>query len=189
MERLIDKNINTNTYWNREYDRRIIRGNFKIQRKLMNKVKTTLLEDKDVKTVLDVGCGVGIFVKELKLKKLKARGIDHSKSSIRYAKRAYGKENFAIANVSSVKLKENSVDAITSLEVLEHLDEPMEVLQKLIKAARYMVIVTVPNGNAIKSKEHIWSFTEKDFNDLGFETEMFNDNKRILAVYRKENML
>lgn len=185
MNRAQKENINTKQYWEKEYSRRITRGNFKINRGLIVKIRQNIQSDERIKTVLDIGCGVGTFVKDCLDKKYKARGIDISEQSIRFAKNLYGKDNFRIADITTLKLKQNSIDCITSLEVIEHMEEPVEIINKLIEAAKYKVIISVPMGNSIKSREHVWTFEPKDFEDLGFEVIIFN-SARMIAIYNKQ---
>ena len=72
------------------------------------------------------------------------------------------------------------------MQVLEHIEEPIDVIEKLKKACKKALIITVPNKNAIKSPEHIWEFEVKDFKDLGFRVSEFSNDKRLIAVYIKE---
>ena len=185
MKRIKKDNINSNGYWNKKYDRLKMRGNLVVQRRVWNEVNIALKDIGNAKTVLDIGCGMGTFVCELSQDKFKAKGIDHSETSVKFANRAYGNK-FKCIDITKSSLKENSVDAITCMQVLEHIEEPIDVIEKLKKACKKALIITVPNKNAIKSPEHIWEFEVKDFKDLGFRVSEFSNDKRLIAVYIKE---
>lgn len=177
----INENKNTKKYWNAIYDRQIMRGNFNVQRMLIKKVREAIV---DCKTVLDIGCGNGLFVNYCKQFGYKSKGIDHSDRIIKFCNIRYG-NNFIATDINTLKLKENSVDCITMLEVLEHLDNPVGIIEKAKKWCKKQLIVTVPNGDSIKSSEHVWTFIKADLEDLDFEVSTFNKDSRLLGVYNK----
>src|SRR4030043_332169 len=179
MKRKNNKTVDAKLYWNREIERNILRGNFRINRNVIVKVRQNIQTDERIKTILDVGCGVGFFIKDLLQYDYKAKGVDISESSIRWARNAYG-NNFMEGDISSLKLKKESIDCIACIETLQYTEEPLEIIEKLKNAAKYKVIIVIPNGDVTKDAN--WIFEPKDLEDLGFAITLFSNNKRMLAI-------
>ena len=91
------------------------------------------LLDKDMPTTgrhLDAGCGHGAIVHMMAARGLEAYGVDASNWVIEEA-RAFAPEledHFAVADVESSLLIDGPFDLITSLEVVEHLEQPEAAL-------------------------------------------------------------
>lgn len=70
---------------------------------------------------LDIGCGPGTFVGLLE--KTKSIGIDISSNQINYAKKNYrNKSKFFYTYKKKIPLKNKSIDFISLVELIEHLD-------------------------------------------------------------------
>jgi len=83
-------------------------------------IKSIMVEVKkyNPKTVLDVGCGIGVMVKRLREKGIDAVGIDFSPDA--------GKEipgYFKVADAKNIPYPDNSFDLIISAGFFEHLKE------------------------------------------------------------------
>jgi SAM-dependent methyltransferase len=80
-------------------------------------------------TVLDVGCGCGVFVRLMKDRGFDIKGIDTSPNAIRV-----GSETLGLGNELSVcdwqDLKEGHYDAVTLWAVIEHLSNPGQFIEK-----------------------------------------------------------
>jgi len=108
-----------------------------------------LLNKKGV--LLDIGCGDGVFLKEVQTLGFEVWGIDFDKKSVKVAK-----EKFKLKNVYPMSLEEFvefankrglKFDVITFFEVLEHQDNPvgfMNNVKNLLKPGGY-IAGTVPN--------------------------------------------
>jgi ubiquinone/menaquinone biosynthesis C-methylase UbiE len=103
---------------------------------------------KDVKKVLDVGCGVGIFGQVLKERysKIEIYGIDISKQAIDQSRK-----NRIKSQVADIEKKwpypDNNFDLVISQQVIEHVINPdhqlTEARRVLKKGGRF--IITTPN--------------------------------------------
>jgi len=102
------------------------------------------------KTLLDVGCANGFFVRYAKNIGFRAYGIDVSKSAVEWGKRHFGlKRSLACTN----SLKElpysfpERFQVITAFQVLEHLEDPLsfvcEVFERLEEGGIF--IFSTPN--------------------------------------------
>lgn len=104
--------------------------------------------DRPVKSVLDVGCGEGTitnFIAE-KLPEARVTGIDFSQTGIACAKKAYARKNLEfIMDESSMHMK-NTYDLVTAFEVLEHIDDWQEFLERLSAASRRYLMLSFPTG-------------------------------------------
>jgi ubiquinone biosynthesis O-methyltransferase len=98
------------------------------------------------KRVLDVGCGTGFFAFHAAKKGAKVLGIDYAEEGINIAKKKYRHRNLKFEKLDVKEIKEK-FDIIVSIGVLEHMDEPFEIL-KLLKSRlnpKGKIIVTTPN--------------------------------------------
>ena len=77
------------------------------------------------KIVLDAGCGMGSTTIYLSKYAKSIIGIDISSISISYAKQHFNKSNciFKISDIRKINYPNSSFDAVTSFEVIEHLNE------------------------------------------------------------------
>lgn len=104
--------------------------------------------------LLDIGCSGGTFTNELS-KKCKANitGVDISPEAIEYAKATYPHIDFMVHDAHQAQLPyaDQSFDTVTLLEVLEHLLNPVEILQEMKRLVKKdgQVIVLVPAENFI----------------------------------------
>ena len=99
------------------------------------------------KTVLDVGCGTGLFAHKVsKLGPKQVLGIDFSKEAIETAIRTHKNHNLQY-QVLDVKEIKSRYDVIVSLGTLEHMDNPLKTLKILKKhlTKNGKIIVTSPN--------------------------------------------
>lgn len=97
-------------------------------------------------SLIDIGCGEGLFLQEAKNYVNNVYGIEPTKS---YA--AYTKENMNLdihqGTLESFECPDNSFDMVTMFHVLEHLSSPSQALGKIyswLKKNGYIVI-EVPN--------------------------------------------
>lgn len=74
------------------------------------------------KSLLDVGCAKGEFIKWAERLGIKARGVDISQEAIREA-RKNSHSDYEVADISSLPYKNNEYDLVTSFAVLEHISE------------------------------------------------------------------
>ena len=100
--------------------------------------------------VLDVGCGCGAGSVIIANKCAKVIAMDLSSKAIGYAKSFNQKDNieFSEANIEKIDLEkyEKKFDAVFAIEVIEHLDNPRGVIDKLLKTLKSsgQLIMTFP---------------------------------------------
>ncbi|MBI4058838.1 class I SAM-dependent methyltransferase [Candidatus Microgenomates bacterium] len=160
-----------------------------------------LIEPAEV--ILDIGCADGTFTKVVweKTKAKKLIGIDVLKSSIEYAKKRFKNNNgmeFHVADAHNLPFKTGEFDAVFCLEALEHVIDPLRVLQEIhrvLKNGGY-AIVLVPSENWLFHSvvwplwqkwpgKNIWQHTHLHNFSNGFLEELVAESGFHLKVVKK----
>ncbi len=114
-----------------------------------------IIKKKEVKSVLDIGCGIGI-----KLMKLiepvceNIYGIDQE-LSINYARQKYGQKNFFIDNIEDPELKlKQKFDLIICSDVIEHLKNPDKLINYIKKYSdkNSLIVISTPERDILRGK-------------------------------------
>lgn len=136
--------------------------------------------------VLDVGCGNGIITRALGEEGFRVRGIDSSEKAIEKARSLNHADNIRFEAISAEQLRANGQQyhAVICSEVLEHLNDPGQLLNVLYQclSANGTLIVTVPNGKgprelfvtrpviALQKKNNrAWRFVKKIKKGFGYK--------------------
>jgi len=133
-------------------------------------------ELKGCRDALDVGCGAEPYLGECHSIE-RVIGVDGSYSSCRSAQRAHKYVSVVQAVLPDLPFRERSVDAVTLLQVVEHL--PKDVGSNLIveaeRLARRKIIITTPNGfvrqeayNENPLQEHLSGWSIENFQQRGY---------------------
>jgi 2-polyprenyl-3-methyl-5-hydroxy-6-metoxy-1,4-benzoquinol methylase len=95
------------------------------------------------KKILDVGCGLGIFLAVAKSKDWNVYGLESSENA-----RYFADKNFNIKyQLSFEEFSDNTFDVVRISHVLEHIPEPKEFLQHLYRVLKPsgILVIIVPN--------------------------------------------
>ncbi|HEU4914169.1 MAG TPA: class I SAM-dependent methyltransferase [Candidatus Saccharimonadales bacterium] len=133
-----------------------------------------------IKSVADIGCGVGNKTAQLAthFKHAEVIGYDFSEPAIEAAKKHYKIENlkFATEDITNAKHKKK-VDLITAFEVLEHIEHWEDLAKKLININTKYMMISVPVGRMRPYEVHIGHYRnykrgqiEKFMEDHGYRT-------------------
>lgn len=97
-----------------------------------NKRKIKLLEkiQKQKGRILDIGCGLGLFVKSASEMDWEAYGVDIDKDMIEYGKRTFD-AHLICAPLNKAGFPDEYFDAITMLNLLDHIREPLIFLKEV----------------------------------------------------------
>jgi len=134
--------------------------------------------------ILDVGCGLGFFLETAKQRGWETEGIEYSKKAIEICKEKGIKVHESSFNLNDFEGK--PFDVITSFEVIEHINHPVEELNAIKALLRKggLFYCTTPNFNCylryllkdryniIEYPEHLSYYTKSTLNkvitDRGF---------------------
>jgi SAM-dependent methyltransferase len=98
-------------------------------------------------TVVDAGCGEGYGTAILSGRAGRVVGVDIDGPTLSHASYAYPASGFVRGDLGRLPLVEGSVDAIVSLQAIEHLDDPDAFLEGCKRALKPdgLLIVSTPN--------------------------------------------
>lgn len=117
--------------------------------------------------VLELGCGVGILLSQLKEQDNEVYGIDISKSAIKQMKQIFDIDGEA-GNILTCEIK-GKYDWIIATEFLEHFtDKELKIILEKIKSHGKRFIFAVPNDCLGKDEleEHEQKFTPTTIQNL-----------------------
>ena len=116
---------------------------------LKHYAKYILNNNKTINNVLDIGCGSGAFLKEIRdlNENIILEGLEFDEK----ARKVANKEFTVYENLSEIN---NKHDLVTMIEVVEHLTEPKKVIEELYcnLDENGKIIITTPNINSLRSK-------------------------------------
>jgi len=101
----------------------------------------------DAKDILEVGVGEGFSTYDVLHDRPQVRsfGGDLNPDSVHEAVRRFTPMRYSVFNAKQLPFPTNSMDAIYSLEVLEHIPGPEEAVREYMRVAREYLLVSVPN--------------------------------------------
>jgi ubiquinone/menaquinone biosynthesis C-methylase UbiE len=124
--------------------------------------------------LLDIGSGRGAFLWPLLAEfpnlPVTIAEIGGQRSSDAAAVRKGGIERLTVAqaDVHRLPFAPRSFDAVTMLEVLEHLAEPQAALREVLHASRRFVLLSVPS-TPDENPQHIHLFSKQRLEDMAME--------------------
>lgn len=102
-------------------------------------------------TILDIGCGTGMFLEDLQRFGF-AAGLDFSPVALQYC-REHNLDNLGRADVRHLPIRGSSIDLITAIDLVEHIEDDAGLLGELHRVLR-------PGGYALISvpaHKYLWS--------------------------------
>lgn len=130
-----------------------------------------LVPDKKSSNILEIGSGLGYLTYSLIKANYNVVGIDISQVAVEQATETFG-DHYILANLHEYALSNlEKYDVVILTEVIEHIDQPIEFIESIIKLLKPggKAIITTPNktfypGNIIWATElppvHCWWFSE-----------------------------
>lgn len=109
--------------------------------------ETNRLIPQDVVTLMDLGCGNGMFLKHLGQARpaIKRSGLERSRAALSVAEAVSGCP-VTQGNAETTPFENNSFDCVTAMEILEHLPESSytKVLDELERVAKDHILISIP---------------------------------------------
>jgi SAM-dependent methyltransferase len=135
-------------------------------------------------SILDVGCDIGLTVKTLEESNFYAEGIEVSEVGAKIAKNITGVKvhNTKLENFKSVI----NFDGVLLLDVLEHLDNPLQVLEACAQKLKHngYIFIHTPHhkGFGTRYKKFLHKVGLKnDFKHFGFPQHLYGFDKKSLT--------
>jgi len=140
-----------------------------------------ILNDKQFRHVIDVGCGEGFVSQHLQKvfqDQIRIHGIDRNQQALRIAGSMQACHGLIQGDIMQLPVKNNTVDLVLCTEVLEHITRVETALQEIKRITRDYCLLSVPseylfrfcrllglkNINGFgRHPQHIQVFTKKSF--------------------------
>jgi len=149
--------------------------------------------------ILDVGCATGFFLEAAKEQGFVPYGIEISEYSAAISKKKFGNNQIFCGTIETAPLKENSFDAITMSDLIEHVRNPIQSLSKAEKLLKNngVIMIMTPNSNSVSNRlmkkkwthyklEHFFYFNKKSISVLaescGLEVVYFEKSKKAMNI-------
>jgi len=135
--------------------------------------------------ILDVGCGNGFFLDVAKEQGWEVYGTEYSEKAIEILKEKGIKSYKGELNIDD--FKEEMFDVITSFEVVEHINNPVEEIQKIKYFLRKggVLYITTPNFNSISRY-----LLKENWNIIGYPEHLtYYTAKTLTGLLRKNNLI
>jgi 2-polyprenyl-3-methyl-5-hydroxy-6-metoxy-1,4-benzoquinol methylase len=103
--------------------------------------------------LLDIGCGMGLFVEVAARRGWDAWGLDINEQAVAWA-REHVSEQVRAGMVTDLDASDGLFDCITMFDVIEHVADPREDLQAVWRALRPggLLVVLTPDAGAVVSR-------------------------------------
>lgn len=124
--------MNERTY-NQNPDK--LRYQERIERVEPENVVKLCLNDSNIKSVLDIGTGTGLFAEEFFKHNIKVTGVDINPNMIEAAKRNVPEGDFKIGTAEELPVNDKSCDLVFMGMVFHEVDNHLKALQEAKRAA------------------------------------------------------
>ena len=121
--------------------------------------------------VIDIGCGVGDLLSELRSRRPRVRvsGLDFSPKAVEGAQKSFPDGDFRVHRIDkTLPFETDSYDVVFCTDVLEHLEYPHLIVAELVRICRPggLVIIVVPDGEVDQFLGHYWFWNADSLSQL-----------------------
>jgi 2-polyprenyl-3-methyl-5-hydroxy-6-metoxy-1,4-benzoquinol methylase len=113
----------------------------------VRRILKSIIRPLEFRSVLDVGCGQGSLLEELRAEfpHIKPHGIDISQSAIELARQKVPNGRFWVLDIAKESLDEK-IDLVVCSEVLEHIPDDSLALRRLARMTGKYLVISTPQG-------------------------------------------
>lgn len=140
-------------------------------------------------TVLDVGCGTGLFYKEVVPSVVgsdKYLGIDIAQPMLDIARHDFPDGKFYLGDLYGLAFSDDSFDTVLCFEVLGHLPEIEVPIAEMLRVARQLAIFSVwPSEAEIKEDTEVavgYTVPHRSYPDAFIRNQVLASGKTIIGV-------
>ncbi|MDD4994894.1 MAG: class I SAM-dependent methyltransferase [Patescibacteria group bacterium] len=121
---------------------------YRVRRRIVADIISNFFSDHSgALKMLDVGCGTGMLMKELK-KFGVCYGVDNSPLAVNFCKQNF-LENVDLGDITNIQFPDNFFDVVICLDVLEHVSDDNKAISELKRVVKKegIIIIFVPAFN------------------------------------------
>ena len=118
-----------------------LRSAERVERLNVSRVVDTCLSGGNVKSILDIGTGSGLFAEEFNKRGIKVAGVDVNPLMIEEAKKYLPEAEFKVAKAESIPFEDASFDAVFFGVVLHEVDDFMKTLAEAKRVSRLKAFI------------------------------------------------
>jgi len=142
--------------------------------------------------ILDVGCGRGIFLEEMRKHDWKVAGTEYNEDTAESINKTYD-VNVVTGNPDDWEFPPGSFDVVTMNHILEHMSAPDKVINVCSRVLREdgLLVVAVPNITSLQSivGKHLWFHLDipyhiYHFSEMGLLNLIEKHGFRLLKIRR-----
>jgi len=140
------------------YSEEYWRGSLRILKWFEHRFKIISYEISKAKVVIDLGCGLAHSSRVIRAMNPHAFiiAIDIFDAALRRAKELYGNDymlQFIVGDACNIPLRSNQVDVIVSIELYEHLENPLRMLREVYRVLRGKgtTLIATPNARSLSA--------------------------------------
>jgi|GEM_PF-4034548 len=144
---------------------------------IKSKIRKSINKDIDnIGAILEAGCGDGKKLKLLLKKVNYVIGLDFSENAVKVAYKANPDAHIYRGDIRKLPFKDNSIDYILSLGVIEHFENPSLLVNKMARVLKKDGILFLTTPNNIYLNKHIVKIAKQRFGrqDLYSPNELSN---------------
>lgn len=146
--------------------------------------------------MLEIGCGVGRGIEELKYLTTSYTAIDKNDYVLEVLSRKYPDINFINENIPPfVGIKDNSFDTIVTFQVIEHINKDHDFVKEIYRVLKPggKALISTPNIKLTLSRNpwHVREYTAKELENLGkkyfqnVEVMGIGGNEKVMEYYER----